>query len=447
MGETGERRLAIATAVGANESERFRRAARRVLAGGFVGSVTSVGLTIYIYGVFQDAIIEAFQTDVATYAWTSSLYMVVSGLLSPFVGRSLATRGRPGFSIRRVMLVGAVLIGGGLVLLSRMSSLAAAAAVFVIVVAPGSILMGPLLAQAMITNWFEARRGRALGIVSAGTTVGGMLTPPLAASLIEAFGWRDAMAMLGGLAIAVGVPVVTMLVRDRPEDLGEQVDGSAADAAIDASSAPQAARETRELLRDPALWIVGATFGLIFSAGAISTIFTVPYASELGVPLLGGAAIASMRAGSAAAGKVALGALSDRFGIRPVLYAVIVIEIGLTLLLVRTRDPLLFTILGVSIGFVGGSPLPLKAALVGRIFGRADFAAAMGLVQSLGVPFQLFMVPVAGLLYQAVGTYAAVFALTIPCFLSAAIGLAFIRPAAARSGHATSTTDASAGAS
>ena len=113
---------------------------------------------------------------------------------------------------------------------------------------------------------------------------------------------------------------------------------------------------------------------------------------------------------------------------RRVLYGVIVIEVLLTSLLVQTRDPLVFTVLGVAIGFVGGSPLPLKAAFVGSIFGRTDFASAMGLIQSVGVPFQLFMVPIAGLLYAATGTYAAVFGLTIPLFGLAAIGLAFLRP-------------------
>jgi len=420
-------------------SARFRRKSREVLIGGFVGSLTSVGLTIYLFGVFQDALVESFGTSVATLAWAPTVFMAVSGILSPLVGRSLATRGRPGLSIRRVMLTGALGIGVGLALLSRMGSLVGAAVVFGTMVAPGAILFGPLLGQSMITNWFGARRGWALGIVSAGTTVGGMLTPPLAAALIEAFGWRDAMAILGVLALVVGVPTVLWLVRDRPEDVGLAVDGAEPEERGTKEPAPSGelagksigedrASETRTLLRDPSLWLLGMTFGLVFSAGTISTVFTVPYASELGLPLLGGAFIASMRAGSAAVGKIVLGSLSDRLGVRRVLYGVIAIEVALTSLLVQTRDPLVFTVLGVLIGFVGGSPLPLKAAFVGSIFGRTDFAAAMGLVQSVGVPFQLFMVPIAGLLYTATGTYAAVFGLTIPLFALAAVGLAFLRP-------------------
>ena len=407
-------------------SEKFRRYSRQVLASGFIGSVAAVGLTIYLFGVFQDAMVESFGTNVAVFAWAPTLFLAVSGLLSPFVGRSLATHGRPGLSIKHVMLCGAVLIGVGLIVLSRMSSLAAAALVFVVFVAPGAIFLGPLLAQAMITNWFDAKRGQALGIVSAGTTVGGVLIPPLAAVLIEAFGWRDAMAILGGLALVTAIPVVLRWVTPRPEEVGESPDGleETAEQSTIRASPPS---DTRALLRDPVLWLMGATFGLIFSAGTITTVFTVPYASQLGIPLVGGAIVVSMRAGMAAVGKIVLGSLSDRWGVRPVLYGVILAEVSLTLLLVQTRDPILFGILGVGIGFVGGAPLPLKAALVGQLFGRSNFPGAMGLIQSVGVPFQLFMVPIAGALYQATGTYAAVFGMTIPYFLGAAVFLVFLR--------------------
>src|SRR6056297_105398 len=104
-------------------SAGFRRQSREVLIGGFVGSLLSVGLTIYLFGVFQDALVASFGTSVATLSWAPTIFMAVSGVRSPLVGRSLATRGRPGLSIRRVMLGGALAIGLGLVLLSRMGSL------------------------------------------------------------------------------------------------------------------------------------------------------------------------------------------------------------------------------------------------------------------------------------------------------------------------------------
>lgn len=408
--------------------------ARRAAVGGFLGSLVAIGSTIYLFGVFQDALVEAFDTSVATLSFGPSLFTAVSGILSPVVGRSLATPSRPGVSVRAVMFVGALSLGVGFVLLSRANSLPIAALVFTAMIAPGAILMGPLLGQALVTSWFDAERGRMLGIVSAGTTVGGMLMPPLAASLIGALGWRDAMAAIGLLATLVMLPAIALLVRDRPAPEarpdrgrsatsagggGQDARAASPEGAAIAEPEPEIARSasTRELLRDPQLWLVGLTFGLIFSAGMVSTIFMVPFATETGIPLLAGSLVAGARAGFAAGGKIVFGALADRVGVRNVLWGVVASEAILTAWLVQTRDPRLFVALFVAIGFVGGAPLPLKAAMAGELFGRANFAGSMGLLQTLAAPFQLLIVPIGGYVYTVTGTYAAVFLLTIPCFV------------------------------
>jgi len=419
---------------------RFRSASRRALTGGFLGSLFSVGMTIYLFGVFQDALVEAFSTSVATLSFAPAVFTAVSGVLSPLVGRSLAREGRSGRSIRSVMATGSLALGLGLLLVSQATTLVWAALAFGLLVAPGAILMGPLLGQALVTNWFDRKRGQALGIVSAGTTVGGMLMPPLAAALIGFLEWRNAMASLGLLAIVLVLPTLLALVRDRPEDLGLRPDGADAETAAEnaaadrLSGAPEAV-DTRALLANPSLWLVGITFGLIFSAGLISTVFMIPYASEIGLPLLGGSMIAGGRAGFAAAGKIVFGGLSDRLGVKRVLYGVVVTEICLTAVLIQVENAVAFSLLAIAIGFVGGAPLPLKAAMAGQIFGRANFAPAMGLLATVAVPFQLFMVPVAGALYQRVESYAAVFALTLPCFALGALMLFFVRVPDASAGE------------
>ena len=324
----------------------------------------------------------------------------------------------------RLVAIGALSLGLGYVALSRVTSLPMAAFVFTGMIAPGAILMGPLLGQALVTNWFDTERGRMLGIVSAGTTAGGMLLPPLAASLIDALGWRGAMAALGVMALVVMLPTIAFLVRDRPESVDPLLEGPAA-AVLDS----EATASTGELIRDPRLWLVGLTFGLIFSAGMISTIFMVPYATELGIPLVWGATVAAARSGLAATGKIVFGALADRVGVRPVLWGVIASEATLTALLIQTREPWLFVGIFVAIGFVGGAPLPLKATLTGALFGRSNFAGAMGLLQSLATPFQLLIVPIGGYVYTVTGSYASVFLLTIPCFLLGGLLPVFLRTA------------------
>ncbi|MCA9503041.1 MAG: MFS transporter [Myxococcales bacterium] len=410
-------------------ASRFGALSRRVLVAGFVASSFSVGLSIYLFGVFQDEIVQGVGISVGQYSWAPTLASLTSGLLSPIVGRLLATHGRPGLAIPRVMIAGGVSMGLGLLAISRIESPWLLPLAFTALVAPGTVMMGPLAASAMVTNWFASRRGRALGLVAAGTTVGGMLAPPIAAGLIEALGWRAALGVLGVSLFLVPVPIVAAFARTSPEEEGEHPDGvdpAASGPGGVGAAAIEGPATTGQLLRDRDFWLIGIVFGLVFASGSIGVAFTIPYASQLGLPLVGGAAIGGARAGAAALGKVLLGGLSDRLGVRRVLLGVIGAQALLVLLLIRTRDPVLFTLLGVGAGFVGGASLPLKSAMIGQAFGRASFASAMGLAQTVALPFAALL-RVAGAVHDRTGDYANVFALTIPILLLAAVVLLFVR--------------------
>lgn len=409
-------------------SPQFQSRSRLVLVAGFAGSFFSVGFSMYLFGVFQNAMLETFSTGVAMFSLAPSIFSGISGTLSPFVGRSIVTRGRPGLSIRNVMLAGAVSIGVGLILISRMESMGSAALLFALLVAPGTVMLGPLVTQAMVINWFDATRGQALGIVAAGTTVAGGVVPVLAAALIEAFGWRDAMAILGLIMLAIPLPIVAFFARSSPEEIGEQPDGVMPSGDDAPSLMPEVPLTTQQLLRSRYLWLAGAMFGFQFSAGTISVVFTVPYAQQLELGLVASAAVLSLRSWFAALGKVLLGRLSDRLGARRVFFGIFAVEIVLTLLLIQARTPLPFIVFGIGLGFVGGAALPLKGALVGELFGRASFASAFGLLQTVGLPFQLLLIPLAGYVRDRTGDYAMVFAGTIPLFVLAAILLLVIKP-------------------
>jgi MFS family permease len=106
------------------------------------------------------------------------------------------------------------------------------------------------------------------------------------------------------------------------------------------------------------------------------------------------------------------------------------VEVVLTRQLIEIRDPTLFTVLGVGIGFVGGSALPLKSAIVGDLFGRASFASVMGLLQTLALPFSVVLVRLAGAIHDRTEDYAMVFGFTVPIFILAGIVLFFVRPPA-----------------
>lgn len=391
----------------------------RVLAVGFVSYFVSTGLNVSILGVFIRPIAESFSASMATMAAVPSFYHVIGAVLGPLLGHRFALGG-----IRRFMLLGAGLLPLGLVLASRLESLLLAAACYGAIAVVGSVAMGPLAANTLVTHWYGPSRGRALGIVAAGATTAGILLPTCAAWLIGALGWRDALALLALASLLVTWPVFGAWAIDRPAALGQRPEAFPAEPldAIglrDADPAPLLAART--ILAQPHFWAIAAGFGLLFSSSLISITFIIPYAEQLGLSLAGGATVLAARSLAAIAGQISLGWLSDRIGQRAVLWGGIATMTACWLGVVRAPSLFVFVACGIAIGFVSGSFAPLRGALVARVWGRRDFAKVSGLLASASLPFQVFTLPFAGWLYDRSGDYADAFGFYLVAFPVAAL--------------------------
>src|SRR5262245_20440187 len=192
----------------------------RILAAALLANLVTIGCSLGIYGVFIGPVSADLGATQAQAGVGNSLWQLALGLGSPLLGPVLARR-----SARPIMPAGALLLGAGLVAISRLEAPLAAGLVYFVCVGGGTLLAGPLPASTLVASWYVRRRGRALGLATAGMTLGTALVPPLAAWLIARLGWRDALALIGLGAIALLVPVLRSWVVSRPEELGQAPDG------------------------------------------------------------------------------------------------------------------------------------------------------------------------------------------------------------------------------
>jgi MFS family permease len=111
----------------------------------------------------------------------------------------------------------------------------------------------------MISRWFSVRLGVALGIASAGIGVGIMVVVPLVQIVINNFGWRTAYFWLAGMVFLGLLPVGLIILRGRPEDLGQDVDGADSAAGPRRAGKPPARRRIEVVDREWASrdWTVG----------------------------------------------------------------------------------------------------------------------------------------------------------------------------------------------
>ena len=68
------------------------------------------------------------------------------------------------------------------------------------------VATSPVAYSRVVANWFDRRRGLALGLSSAGVGVGAFIMPSLAHFLIEEYGWRQAYTALGCASLLIGAP-------------------------------------------------------------------------------------------------------------------------------------------------------------------------------------------------------------------------------------------------
>jgi MFS family permease len=119
---------------------------------------------------------------------------------------------------RIIVVSGAVVMAAGLAALSWSDDLATIQRIYLAIgVAGFSCLYTPLIA--VVGLWFDRGRGLAMGIATAGGTIGQGLTPLVVQPLIAAFGWRDAYLLLGIGFFVLLVPVM-LLVTKPPTDGG-----------------------------------------------------------------------------------------------------------------------------------------------------------------------------------------------------------------------------------
>jgi len=75
-------------------------------------------------------------------------------------------------------------------------------------------------APMLINAWFHQKKGFALGICMLSSGIAGAVMNPIVSALIESLGWRTAVLINSAIAMIVACPIVLIVVRKTPEEIG-----------------------------------------------------------------------------------------------------------------------------------------------------------------------------------------------------------------------------------
>ena len=168
----------------------------------------------FSFGVFMRPMTEEFGWSRGTLSAAFGVTYLISGLMRPLAGY-LADR----YSPKWVALAGVLVMGWMLALISAVQELWQLYVMFAIMSFGVTLGTGPILTK-IVSQWFVARRGLTLGLVSGAGSFGAMILVPATSVFLVLLSWREAYLFLAVLLLLVILPVGILLIRDRPQDKG-----------------------------------------------------------------------------------------------------------------------------------------------------------------------------------------------------------------------------------
>ncbi|MCX4640131.1 MFS transporter [Streptomyces platensis] len=368
-------------------------------------------------GLLIEPLHAEFHWSRGTIGFAVSVNLALYGLTAPFAA-ALMDR----FGIRRVVAVALMVIAVGAGLTVFMTTSWQLVLYWGVLVGLGSGSMALAFAATVTSRWFTARRGLVTGILTAAGASGQLIFLPALSWIVERYDWRPATVTVALAALAV-VPLVWLLLRDHPADVGVAPYGAAE---FVPKPPPQrgAARRALRALVSAALphsrlrssggtptgpfWLLAGTFAICGATtnGLVKTHF-VPAAHDHGMPMTAAASLLAVIGIFDIAGTIASGWFTDRFHTRRLLATYYGLR-GLSLMFLplllsdTVHPPMVFFIVFYGLDWV--ATVPPTLALCREHYGD-DAAIVFGWVLAAHQVGAALIAFLGGLARDAFGTY------------------------------------------
>lgn len=236
---------------------------------------------------------------------------------------------------------------------------------------------------ALVSRWFDRKRGLALGITLAGFGLGGVFWSFVAQALFERLGWRDAFPAMALIIVLVTLPIMLLALRNSPRSIGLNVDGDADPAANDATAGRGGAKaelaaigmSLREAARTHHYWVMVGAFCLIGLSVQSVMLHMVPYLTARGESRQTAVAIQASLWAVLVVGRVSTGWLMDRFFAPRVGFAFLLLPIVGVALLASGASGTVALLSAMMVGLAAGAEVDVVAYLTGRYFGLKHYGA------------------------------------------------------------------------
>ena len=385
----------------------------RIFFGWYMVAASVVANTIFSAAYFQGFGVLILPIE-RTFGWdrwvisaAMSLRQLESGIVSPAVGFLLDR-----FSARKLIFWSAVISGLGFIGLGFTSGIVMFFLCFVVISLGASGVSHAVTWPVIISRWFRRNRGLATGIAVTGPIFGSPIVI-LNTQIEEAYGWR--VVLFGyGILILVGITLLSMLVRDRPEPYGLRPDGDPPEDSVTKehhAGSPRridAGLTMHAVFRTKEFWLFTSYLSGTFAVNSAVQGHMIPYfQQDIGLSAAWAAVVMSMVFVISGIGRIGGGYLLDRMDYRLVL-AVVAAMMGLGLLylqVVPVKTVWATLPFAVMFGVSFGCLVPMRGTVGSIMFGTRTIGGILGLLQGGPIAAGVIGPFVMGLIFDVNGNY------------------------------------------
>ena len=407
-----------------------------IVAVGFLAHIASAFSISSTLSVFLKPLSQDLGLSRGVFSLIRSGEILIGAAAAPVIGTLLDRHGG-----KWLMAAGGLVSGVGFLLLGQVRDFWQFAIVRWLLISPGDSLMGSLVVNVSISQWFVRMRGRALALAGMGHGLAKVCMPVAAASLILYTGWRGAWIVFGLVTLALVVGPALLFMRRRPEDMGLLPDGGSVERKDSGPSANKAdkarvrpsavndiAWSRREALGTSAFWLIVITFGVSHVGVTGLNLHVFSFVSDQGHPAMVAALVMSIIAVMQFSTPMGWGLLAERINVARLIMAKFLVQaVGILLAL---SDPGLVSLYaGFFLYGIGMGGTAILAELIwANYFGRTSLGKIRGMGSLITSAFSAGGPPFFGLLFDATQSYNLSFSIFIGMlFASAGLSL-FLRP-------------------
>jgi len=360
----------------------------------YVSSIVFFGFT-----AFLDPLVKEFGWSYTQVSFAASLRGLEMGIMAPLVG-FLADR----FGSRKLILSGVITVGFGLILLSLTRSLAMFYGSFILL-AFGAGGCTSVVTMTAVANWFKKNVGIAFAVMASGFGASGLIVP-LIVRLIDGYGWRTALIILGLGMWVLGIPL-SFVIRNKPEQYGYLPDGKLADGRISEHEIQHEKVEIsfRKALKKRSFLYLNLAEVIRFMVLSAVVLHIMPYLGSMGMSRPTAGLVAAAIPLFSIIGRFGFGWLGDVFDKRYVI-AVTFGFMGMGMLAfshIQANWTIYLFLLLFSPGFGGGAVL--RGAVLREYFGRDSFGKMIGILMGFASIGGIIGPTLAGWVFDTLGSY------------------------------------------